>query len=110
MLKRASSWNGTVLECADALAPLLHKGRPKYTSKADDPVDEEWMKDNVDQLRVLFDAIPAGNGTYSMFVKATLKLMSDNKYGNLGLLSYDNGRGMSNIVAYALGIQPLRDA
>jgi hypothetical protein len=80
-MARVTNWPGTVDECANALAPLLSDGKPRYARLPSEPPDENFMIDKKDELVTLFAAIPHGNGNYSVFFKAILKLMTANKYG-----------------------------
>lgn len=80
-MARVSSWAGTVDECADALAPLLADGKPRYGRLPSEGADEAYIIEKSTELVTLFTAIPRGNGKYSVFLKAVLKLMTANKYG-----------------------------
>ena len=71
-----AAWTGTVDAAADALSLLLANGKLKYV-EPDSPVDEDFMEKNMPGLKQMFAEIPKGNGKYSMFVRAVLKLMTD---------------------------------
>ena len=71
-----AAWSGTVDAAADALSTLLENGKLKYVEPSD-PVDEDFMNKNMPGLKKMFAEIPKGNGKYSMFVRAVLKLMTD---------------------------------
>ena len=68
-------------ECADALTPLLSKGKPRYSRQPSEPADESWILANATELKHLFVAIPSGNGKYTSFMRAALQLMQNGKYG-----------------------------
>jgi hypothetical protein len=80
-MARVTNWPGTVDECANALAPLLSDGKPRYARLPSEAADENFILEKKDELVTLFAAIPRGNGKYSVFLKAVLKLMTANKYG-----------------------------
>jgi hypothetical protein len=80
-----AGWNGSVLECSQALRVLLAPGKPTYRPQPSDPCDDVWMVEHMNGIHNMFSIIPRGNGKYSTFVKGVLKVMSDKdmEYANV---------------------------
>ena len=76
-----SGWSGTVEQCADALSLLLADGKLNYHRAPNDIIDDAFIFEKTTGLKHLFKTVVKGNGKYSQFVKAILKLMSDGRYG-----------------------------
>jgi hypothetical protein len=79
-MESRAGWSGSVQDCADQLEALFANGNIEYDKSPNDSADEDAIESNALGLKNLFDLIPKGNGRWTTFVKAILKLMSSGRY------------------------------